>query len=329
VVAVAAAVQFAPLAVPLLVSTDAWLYWDYGRIAAAHDGNPYRDVPADYKTDPAYRHVGTSWRRTSSIYGPAFTLASEPVARAAGSSADAAAWIYKALAAVAMLLATLAAARAAADRVFACAFVGWNPVVALHAAGGGHNDAWVAALVAGALAFGAVGRRQLAGVAWAAAILVKWVPLLLLPLRVLADRAARPPRADLGFAAAFVALAALSTWRYGTAWLDALEPVARKAGEQTSYALPSRIAQLGVPREAAAAALAVLFGIAYVLLLREAARGRPRLALVSVLLLFATPWLVVWYLAWPAALAAAEEDRTAQWLTIALSAYLLPQAVPL
>jgi hypothetical protein len=73
----------------------------------------------------------------------------------------------------------------------------------------------------------------------------------------------------------------------------------------------------------------VLFGVAYVLLLREAARGRVRLALVSVLLLLATPWLVVWYLAWPAALAAAEEDRTAQWLTIGLSAYLLPQAVPL
>jgi hypothetical protein len=324
---VAAAVQLGPLAAPLLVSTDAWTYWDYGRIAAVHDDNPYRAEPADYKTDPAYRYVGTSWRRTSSIYGPAFTLASEPVAHAAGSSADAAAWIYKGLAAAAMLLATLAASRAAADRVFACAFVGWNPVVALHAAGGGHNDAWVAALVAGALAFGAIGRRQLAGVAWAAAILVKWVPLLLLPLRLLADRRGRGRL--FGFSAAFAVLAALSTWRFGTAWVHALEPVARKAGEQTSYALPSRIAQLGVPREAAAAVLAALFGLAYVLLLREAARGRARLALVSVLLLLATPWLVVWYLAWPVTFAAAEEDRTAQWLTIALSAYLLPQAVPL
>jgi hypothetical protein len=319
-------VQLGPLAAPLLISTDAWTYWDYGRIAAVHDDNPYRAVPADYKTDPAYRYVGTSWRRTSSIYGPAFTLASEPVAHAAGSSADTAAWIYKGLAAAAMLLAALAASRAAADRAFAFAFVGWNPVVALHAAGGGHNDAWVAALVVSALAFGAIGRRRLAGVAWAAAILVKWVPLLLLPLRVLAERRGGDYR---GFAVTFVALAALSTWRFGTAWVHALEPVARKAGEQTSYALPSRIAQLGVPREAAAAALAVLFGVAYVLLLREAARGRARLALVSVLLLLATPWLVVWYLAWPAALAAAEEDRTAQWLTIGLSAYLLPQAVPL
>jgi glycosyl transferase family 87 len=329
VAALAAAVQLAPLAGPLLLSTDAWTYWDYGRLAAIHGANPYRAEPADYPDDPAFSHVGTSWRRTSTIYGPAFTLASEPVAHAAGSSADAAAWIYKALAAAAMLLATLAAARAATDRVFACAFVGWNPVVALHAAGGGHNDAWMAALVVGALALGASGRRQLAGAAWAAAILVKWVPLLLLPLRAVSARSERRRVGHLGFALTLLLLSAASAWRFGVAWLHALEPVARKAGEQTSYAVPSRIAELGVPRELAAAVLAGAFLVAYALLLRQAARGRARLALVSALLLLATPWLVVWYLAWPVALAAAEEDRTAQWLTIGLSAYLLPQAVPL
>ena len=155
------------------------------------------------------------------------------------------------------------------------------------------------------------------------------MPLLLLPLHLLAARRERRRFGLLGFALTFVALAALSTWRYGTAWPRALEPVARKAGEQTSYALPSRIAELGVPRELAAAVLAAVFLVAYVLLLRQAARGRARLGLTSALLLLATPWLVVWYLAWPVALAGAEEDRTAQWLTIALSAYLLPQAVPL
>ena len=327
VAAVAAAVQLAPLAGPLLLSTDAWLYWDYGRLAAIHDANPYRAVPADQPEDPAFAHTGTSWRRTSSIYGPVFTLASEPVARAAGRSEDTAAWIYKALAGLAMLIATFAVSRVAADRVFACAFVGWNPVVALHAAGGGHNDAWMAALLVGALALAASGRRQAAGASWAAAILVKWVPLLLLPLHLLG--AGRRRAGVAGLLLAGLVLGALSTWRYELAWLDALEPVARKAGEQTSYAVPSRLAQLGVPRELAAGALAAGFAVAYALLLREAMRGRARLALTATLLLLATPWLVVWYLAWPVALAAAEEDRTAQWLTVALAAYLLPQAVPL
>ncbi|MBD0349127.1 MAG: DUF2029 domain-containing protein [Thermoleophilia bacterium] len=324
VAAVAAAVQLIPLAAPLLVSTDAWTYWSYGRIAAFHDANPYVDAPADFAGDPALPHTGTSWRETPSVYGPAFTLASEGVARAAGSSEDAAAWLFKVLAALAMLAATFFAVRVASAKAYACAFVGWNPVVALHAAGGGHNDTWMAALVVAALALASV-RREVAGAAWAAAVFVKWVPLLLVPLHALERR--RPGYA--GLAVALAALAAVSTWRYGLEWIRALEPVARKAGEQTSFALPSRIAELGVPREGAAAALAVGFAAAYVVLLREALRGRARLGLAAALLLLATPWLVVWYLPWPVALAAAEEDRTAQWLTIGLSAYLLPQAVPL
>ncbi len=328
VAALAAAVQLAPLAGPLLISTDAWTYWSYGRIAAVHGDNPYRAVPADYPADPALEHTGTAWRRTSSIYGPAFTLASEPVAHASGRSDDAAAWIYKALAAAAMLAATWAAARAARRQAFAVAFVGWNPVVALHAAGGGHNDAWMAALVASAVALGIAGRRQLAGAAWAGAVAIKWVPLLLVPLQILADRRRGLSFGAGGAVAAGVVIGALATWRYGLGWLDALEPVARKAGEQTSYAIPSRLAQLGLSRELAAGLLALAFGLAYLALLREAWRGRPRLALTSALLLLATPWLVVWYLAWPAALAAVEDDRRAQLLVVVLSAYLLPQAVP-
>jgi alpha-1,6-mannosyltransferase len=329
VAVIAAAVQLGPLAGPLLVSTDAWTYWSYARLAVVHGENPYSAVPADAPADPSLPWVGTSWRETSSIYGPAFTLASEPVARIAGDSAARAAWLFKALAALGMLVATLAATRVARNAVFACAFVGWNPVVALHAAGGGHNDAWVAALVAGALAFAAAGRRQLAGAAWATAILVKWVPLLLLPLRALEARHQGRRVQHLGFAGAFAAIAAVATWRYGTGWVHALEPVARKAGEQTSYAVPSRMAQLGVPHRAAAVALALVFVAAYVWLARQAARGRARLGLTSALLLLTTPWLVVWYLAWPVTLAGSEDDRTAQWLTVALSAYLLPQAIPL
>ena len=37
----AAAIQLAPLGAPLLISSDAWTYWDYGRIAAVHHANPY------------------------------------------------------------------------------------------------------------------------------------------------------------------------------------------------------------------------------------------------------------------------------------------------
>ena len=166
VAALAVAIQLVAVAAPLLLSSDAWTYWDYGRIAVVEGGNPYRDAPREFPQDPAFPYVGADWRDTTSVYGPAFTLASEPLALAAGSSADAAAWIYKSLAALAMLAATALATLLARDAAFACAFVGWNPLLALHFGGGGHNDAWIAAFVLGALALGASRRRQLAGVAW-------------------------------------------------------------------------------------------------------------------------------------------------------------------
>jgi alpha-1,6-mannosyltransferase len=328
VAALAAAIQLAPLAAPLLISTDAWTYWDYGRIAAVDDGNPYRDPPAEFPNDPAFRHIGEDWRDTTSVYGPAFTLASEPLARAAGASEDAAAWIYKSLAALAMLAATALAVRLARDKAFACAFAGWNPLVALHAAGGGHNDAWVAVLVLGAVALAAAGRGRAAGAAWAAAVLVKWVPVLFLPLRLLEARATGRRLSHGGFAGAVVVIAGLATWRYGLEWLKAFGPLAANAAEETSYAIPHRLQEAGLARWLAVGLCAAGFAVGYALLLRRAAAGRARLALAAGLFLLATPWLAAWYTAWVVPLAAAEEDRAAQWLAFALCAYLLPQAVP-
>jgi alpha-1,6-mannosyltransferase len=328
VAALAAAIQLAPLAAPLLISTDAWTYWDYGRIAVVHDANPYRDPPAEFPNDPAFRHIGEDWRDTTSVYGPAFTLASEPLARAAGASEDAAAWIYKSLAALAVLVATALAVRLARDKAFACAFAGWNPVVALHAAGGGHNDAWVAALVLGAIALAAAGRGRAAGAAWAAAVLVKWVPVLFLPLRLLEARATGRRIGHAGFAAALIVIAGVATWRFGLEWLKAFGPLAANAAEETSYAIPHRLQELGLPRVVALGLCGVGFVAAYALLLRQAAAGRARLALTGGLFLLATPWLAAWYTAWVVPLAGAEEDRAAQWLAFALCAYLLPQAIP-
>ena len=74
---------------------------------------------------------------------------------------------------------------------------------------------------------------------------------------------------------------------------------------------------------------AALFVLAYIWLLREARRGRARLALCADLLLLATPWLIAWYAVWAVPLAAVEEDRTARLLALGLCAYLLPNAVPL
>ncbi len=308
VFALACTIQLAPLAAPLLVSTDAWTYWSYARL---HD--PYRQTPSD---DPvSARHAGAAYRHETSAYGPAFTLAAKPVGLTA--SPNLAAWTFRIAASLCVLLATWLVSR---RRAFAAALVGWNPVVAVHFAGGGHNDALMVALVAAALALGERRRLRWAGVAWSLAVFVKWIPIILLPLRALEARAQRRRVDHIGFALTTAVVVVLATvlWRFH--WLHALAPLARNAERQTAYALPHRT---GVPWWVFAAA----FACAYLWLLREASRGRARLGLTLALLLPTLPYLIVWYVLWPLVLSAHDDDRTATVLTLALCAYLLPQRI--
>jgi alpha-1,6-mannosyltransferase len=329
VLAAAVVIQLLPLAAPLLLSTDAWAYWQYGRIAAVHDANPYVDRPSAFPADPAYAHAGAAWRDTTSVYGPAFTLLSEAVALVAGSSAAAAAWIFKVLAAVSVLACTLLAARLARDRPGAAALVGWNPLLAVHFAGGGHNDALMVAGAVGAIALASSSRRHLAGAAWVVAIFVKWIPVVFLALRALEAGRTRRRVGHLGFAVAVAALGVAATWRYGLHWLGAFGPLARNAGEQTSFALPHRLEQAGLPRGVVVVLVLGVLGAGVVWLAREALGGRVRLGLAACLLLATTPWLTPWYAIWAVPLAAADGDRRAQLLSLAFCAYLLPQTIPL
>ena len=347
----AVAIQLVPLAAPLLLSTDAWTYWDYARIAAVHGGNPYVDVPATFPLDPAFAYAGTHWQHTPSVYGPAFSLASEPLALLSGGSAAAAAWLYKVLAAVGMVAAAGLAARRSRRPALALVLVGWSPLLAVHAAGAGHNDAWVAALLLGSLVAAAGRRPALAGAGYAVATLVKWVPLVLLPLEALAAVAraratatttGRPRRgADLpllapgarrataGFAAAAALVVALAGWRYGHHWLDAFGPLFRNAGDETSFSLPHRLGQLGAPHGAAIALPLAALALAAVPLARSALRGRARLGLASVLVVGCSPLLAPWYLLWVVPLAAVDDDGPAIVLSVVLSAYVLGQTIPL
>lgn len=329
VVAAAAVIQLLPLAGPLLLSTDAWTYWEYGRIGAVQGGDPYVDTPAEFPDDPAYDDAGAAWRDTTSVYGPAFSLLSEAVALVAGSSEDAAAWIFKSLAAAAVLACALLAAALARERPLAAALVGWNPLFAIHFGGGGHNDALLVALTLGALVLAARGSRQAAGAAWALAVLVKWVPLVFFALRAVAARASGRRVGHAGFAAAFAAVLALATWRYGLDWVRSAGPLARNAEEQSSYALPHRLEQLGLPHDATLVLAGLALAAGLVWLAREARRGRVRLGRAACLLLATTPWLTPWYAIWAVPLAAAEDDRRAQLVALGFCAYLLPQAIPL
>jgi hypothetical protein len=325
VVALAAAIQLAPLAAPLLLSTDAYSYWDYARARPVHHGNPYADRPSRFPDDPAYARMGKDWQRKPSVYGPAFTLASEAAAHDSRRRAIRFFRVLAALGSVALVALTAAAAR---RKAFAAAFVGWNPLLALHFAGGGHNDVLMMAFLVGALALAARGRFQLEGAAWAVGLSIKLTVLVFLPLRLLEKRRRGLPLGAVGFAAVAAVVAAAASIAYGSAWLHVLSPVANQLHTPSSLGLAYWASRLGFPQHYAVDGLLLGFVLVYLWLLREAWRGRARLGLTACALLLATSWLQPWYAVWALPLAAIEEDRLAQAVAVALSAYFLRDALP-
>jgi hypothetical protein len=221
-----------------------------------------------------------------------------------------------------MLAVTILAAVVAPLPAFAAAFVGWNPLLAVDFAGGGHNDVWMMAFVLAALVLADRSRTVLAGVSWAIAVFIKSVALGLVPVALIASR--RQRGLALGFVGAAAVFAAVATALFGTSWIGALSSL---GGRRSRYSIPSRIAELGVPHPIAFALVVVLAGVIFALLCRGAMHGRARLGVAAVVVLLATPWLLPWYTAWAVPLAAADDDAAARWLAIALSAYLLPDRV--
>jgi alpha-1,6-mannosyltransferase len=265
--------------------------------------------------------MAPAWRRVDSVYGPVFTGASAGLAEATGGSPEESALAYRLLAAAGMLALVGVAACAAARPAFAAVFVGWNPLLALQFAGGGHNDVWTAVFLLGGIGLAARGRFVPSGGSWALAAGLKWTPVVLLPFELLARRRhARALAAGFVVTAAAIAVAAVAA--FGTAWLGALLPFAHR---RAAYAIPSRLEAAGLPGWLALAPLL----LALPWLVRSARRGRPRRALVTALLLAASPWLLPWYAVWIVPLAAVEEDRLGWALALALTAYLLPDRVPL
>jgi uncharacterized membrane protein len=315
------AIQLVPLAGPLVLSRDAYSYWAYGRLVDDHAANPYRAAPTRYAADPAVLATAPGWRGTRSVYGPVFTEASAGLAAVSGTRAETASLVYRLLAALGMLGLAAVAALAASRRAFALALVGWNPLLALEFAGGGHNDVWLACFLAGAVVLATRRRVLLSGASWALAAGLKWLPILLLPLS-LAARREDALRVAAGFAVVTAAICASAFALFGTAWLGAVLPFAHR---HSAYAVPTRLAELGLPPWLAL--LPLVLGLP--VLARAALRGRPRLARTTLLLLFATPWLLPWYGVWAISLAAVEEDTVACVLALALSAYLLPDRIPL
>jgi hypothetical protein len=320
VVALAAAIQLTPLAGPLLVSRDVYSYWAYGRIEAIHAQNPYVSVPARFRDDPATK--ASAWRRQTSVYGPAFTVASSGVAHVTGRSAELSALFFRAIAACAALAATVFAAILARRKAYAAAFFGWNPLVALSFAGGGHNDAWMIMLLLAALALVARKRDVGGGTLWVLAAAVKAPALpILLPTLLRSRR-----RVWIGAAAAALVTVTLSTAAFGAAWLTSVWQLHVR---EAHAGLPARLEQVGVGEVTAHTLAYVVLVLGAAWIARRALRKQPTAALGASLLVVTSTWVLPWYSTWPLALAAVEEDVFTQAVALALALYFLPDRVPI
>ncbi|MGZ6294988.1 MAG: glycosyltransferase 87 family protein [Candidatus Limnocylindrales bacterium] len=325
VILLALAIQLIPLLAPLLMSSDTLTYWGMGRIGSVHGGDPYVDTIGSFPGDPSVALVPSGYRDLTTPYGPLFTLVSQGVALLAGDSSSTATLLFRCLAALSVVGIVLLVARVAPRRAFAAAFVGWNPIVALNFAGGGHNDALMMLLLVVGIAL--VERRpQLAGASWALAIGVKFIPIVFVPLQLVERRARGRPLGAWGFVATTIAIVAVATVLYGPDWLGTIGSVFGVATRR-GFGGVADTEGVGVPRLVVYAAAVVIFAFAYLWLLRQAATTRAHLGIAAVMLLVAvliSPQVLwPWYLIWAVPLVALEDDLVPQLAALGLCLYEL------
>lgn len=326
VATLAAALIFLFALAPPLLSLDVFSYVSYGRLGAEHGLNPYEHAPAAIPGDAAASRV-VDYRDAVSVYGPAFTLLSYPLA---ALGVPFALWSLKliaaaAVASIAWIVARLARLRGV-DPAAAVAFVALNPLVLVQVVGGAHNDALMVAVATAALAAALLVRPAAAGAGFVLAAAVKVSGLLYAPFALLGARPARSRARMLAGAALAIALAgAISLAAFGTS-VDAALTVAGENQDRISRwsvaATAARASGLDVDliRTVLAIGLAATLGGLAIAVVRGfdwvRAAGWAALAV-----LVASVYIVPWYLIWVLPVAAISRDRALIGATILLTAF--------
>jgi hypothetical protein len=315
-------------------SQDFYQYLFYGRIQAAHGGNPYINFPGQYWADPWF--PWTRWHGWASVYGPAWMLVTWGVAKAAGRSLTLAVIELKLVilaldVAVMWLLVTAGRMKGTGasngdgdgdnrNAGWPLLLFAWNPMVLITVPLAGSADIVLAGAFIGAYLARRRGRATLTTVLLTLAALVKiyaLVPLALHLLLLLRERGWRRVASHAGVAPAIAAAFYAPYWS-GLHTFDALI----KAMGLSNLSLvgmaqkllsigfrhfgvtdrPGHLAQM-ILRVPVAAAL-VAAGVWAVRKVRdERSLWWATLVVLSVYL-YLSPWYLYWYLLAPLALVA-------------------------
>jgi alpha-1,6-mannosyltransferase len=318
ILAVAILMRLVALAAPVYLSSDIYRYvWD-GRVAGAGI-NPYRYIPDDphlaaLRDAAIFPDINRAdYART--IYPPAAELMFFLATRFGGGIlAMKLAMVAAEAVGIAALLSVLKAAGRPSRQILLYA---WHPLPVWEIAGSGHADAAIVMFVALAFAAAMRGRRAASAGALAAATLVKFLPLVLVPALW---RPTRANRGDWRWPAVFAAVCAAAYLPFvGAGW--------RVLGFLPGYLAEEHLESGGgfwlltllrraisLPTAAyvglSAAALLALAGVAW----RTRAGTAPRLGSATLLASTALfllsphyPWYFVWLVAllcvapwWPA-----------------------------
>jgi alpha-1,6-mannosyltransferase len=313
------------VAAPLLLfytypalAADPFDYLMAGRIMSEYGLNPYVSVAADFPGDPYLPPVG--WLETPLIYGPVWAYLMSATTAVAGDSTASALLLVKALAivshlGVAAIIYALARHLRPERATWALVAYAWNPLVIVHFALDGHNDAFMLLTVMAALYVAVLKRSPLALPLLVIGGLVKYVPFVLVPVFLL-FLWEQKPRALIAAAAGsglIVVVAFLPLWE-GMATFDGLRDQAtRWTSSPTS--LLSFVLDDAYLRPLGFAA----FGIGYLLVLRFSPGLLEATFAVLVLYLFAiSGWTKGWYFSWPLAVGAVI-GGAALWMSVAAS----------
>lgn len=366
-IALVAALSAILLAGPVLLSTDVFSYIAYARMGVVHGVNPYLHGPQTIAGDPVFYYVGKDWRQVATAYGPLYTLLSYPLALLGVVGAIWGMKLMALLASAGTLALTWRCARARSyDPRFALLAVGANPLYAIYALGGAHNDLlmiFATMLSVGLVLVGgevvrlrrpAAGGRQSeaspvapggrgedpsaraeawAGASLVAGALVKATGIVPLPFILLARRRLA---LLLGAAACAAVCAVAGLLAFGLHGIDVIAALNRDAAFVSTDSFPTEIAHLlgkpGVfPIDHDLLKAALVLVVAH--LMWRTWRGYDWVAASGwtfLAIAVTSTWLLAWYTLWALPLAVVARDRRLLVATLAVQAlFVAHQTAPL
>jgi hypothetical protein len=338
-IALAVVLQLIVFAGPILISTDVFSYIAYARMGVVHGVNPYLHGPQAIVGDPIYHYVGQDWKKVATAYGPLYTLLSYPLAVLGVTGAL---WGMKLEALVAgagtLLLTWRCARLRGLDPKLALVAVGVNPLWAIYALGGAHNDLIMTLLMMVAVALVLTGERgsereAFAGASVVGATLVKATGIVLLPFMLLARRRLAPL---FGAVVAALACAIAAYVAFGIHGVDIVSALNRDAAFVSTDSFPTEIAHLfGKPGVFPVDHDLLKIGLVLIVvhLMWRTWRGYDWVAASGWTLLaiaVTSTWLLAWYTLWSLPLAAVSRDRRLLVATLVVQAlFIVHQTAPL